>query len=145
ASKVELLRSARVDKAKVFVLAVEDVEQSMHIARVVRQHFPNILIYARARNRQHAFNLMDLGVAGLIRDTFLSSIELTRQVLVTLGIPPERAATAVEIFREHDENSLLQQHAIYHNEEALVQSAKDSREQLRRLFDLDAAEAARKA
>ncbi|MDX1517804.1 MAG: monovalent cation:proton antiporter-2 (CPA2) family protein [Woeseiaceae bacterium] len=144
ASKVELLRSARVDKAKIFVLAVEDVEESMHIARVVRQHFPNIAIYARARNRQHAFNLMDLGVAGLIRDTFLSSIELTRQILVQLGSPEDDAKNAVELFREHDEKSLSQQHAIHHDEEALVQSAKDAREQLQRLFDLDAAEAARK-
>lgn len=145
ASKVELLRSARVDKAKIFVLAVEDVENSMRIARVVRQHFPNVAIYARARNRQHAFNLMDLGVAGLIRDTFLSSIELTRQILVELGSSADDAHDAVEFFREHDENSLRQQHAIYHDEEALVQSAKESRDQLRRLFDLDAAEAARKA
>ena len=145
ASKVELLRSARVDKAKIFVLAVEDVEESMRIARVVRQHFPNIAIYARARNRQHAFNLMDLGVAGLIRDTFLSSVELTRQILVELGSSAEEALDAVEFFREHDEKSLQQQHAIHHDEEALVQSAKESRNQLRRLFDLDAAEAARKA
>ncbi len=145
ASKVELLRSARVDKAKIFVLAVEDVEESMRIARVVRQHFPNIAIYARARNRPHAFKLMDLGVAGLIRDTFLSSIELTRQVLVELGSSAEEALDAVEFFREHDEKSLQQQQAIHHDEEALVQSAKESRDQLRRLFDLDAAEAARKA
>ena len=143
ASKVELLRSAHVDKAKIFVLSVEDVEESMQIARVVRQHFPNVLIYARARNRQHAFKLMDLGVAGLIRDTFLSSIELTRQILVELGTPAERAAAAVELFREHDEASLLRQHAFHHNEEALVQSARESREQLQSLFDLDAAEAAR--
>ena len=145
ASKVELLRSARVDKAKVFVLAVEDVEESMHIARVVCQHFPNVAIYARARNRQHAFSLMDLGVAGLIRDTFLSSIELTRQILVVLGRSAEEALDAVELFREHDEKSLQKQHAIHHDEEALLQSAKESREQLRRLFDLDAAEAARKS
>ena len=145
ASKVELLRSARVDKAKVFVLAVEDVEESMHIARVVCQHFPNVAIYARARNRQHAFSLMDLGVAGLIRDTFLSSIELTRQILVVLGSSAEEALDAVELFREHDEKSLQKQHAIHHDEEALLQSAKESREQLRRLFDLDAAEAARKS
>ncbi|NNC76901.1 MAG: glutathione-regulated potassium-efflux system protein KefB [Woeseiaceae bacterium] len=138
ASKIELLRSARVDKAKVFVLAVEDVETSMGIARMVRQHCPNIAIYARARNRQHAFALMDLGVAGLIRDTFLSSIELSRNILVHLGNTPESAQAAVDLFREHDEKSLLRQHAIHHDEEALVQSAKEAAEQLRNLFDLDA-------
>lgn len=137
ASQLDLLRAAHVDKAKVFVLAVNDVEESMRIARTVRQHFPNVAIYARARNRQHAFALMDLGVDGLIRDTFLSSISLTRDVLERLGVAPADAASAVELFREHDEKTLKKQHAIHHDEEALIQSAKESVDQLRRLFEAD--------
>ncbi|MBT8131457.1 MAG: monovalent cation:proton antiporter-2 (CPA2) family protein [Gammaproteobacteria bacterium] len=139
ATSVELLRSAKVDQAKVFVLAVEDVENSMKIARMVKQHFPNVAIYARARNRQHSFALMDLGVDGLIRDTFLSSIDLTRRLLTRLGISEQDAVSAVELFREHDEKTLLRQHAIHHDEEALINSAKESADQLRRLFDADAA------
>ena len=137
ASQVELLRAARVDRAKVFVLAIDDVEMSMRVARTVRLNFPNIAIYARARNRQHAFALMDLGVDGLIRDTFLSSISLTRDVLVHLGISPENADAAVELFREHDEQHLRRQQAIHHDEEALIQSARESAAQLRRLFEAD--------
>ncbi|MGB5345522.1 MAG: monovalent cation:proton antiporter-2 (CPA2) family protein, partial [Woeseia sp.] len=130
ASKLELLRSAEVDKAKVFVLAVQNPEVSMSIARMVRQHFPNVAIYARARNRQHAFALLELGVAGLIRDTFLSSVELGREILVKLGTDPEQARAAVDLFREHDEQRLREQSAIFRDEDALVQSAKDAVEQL---------------
>ncbi len=140
ASKLELLRSAEVDKAKVFVLAVQNPEVSMSIARMVRQHFPNVAIYARARNRQHAFALLELGVAGLIRDTFLSSVELGREILIKLGTDPEQARAAVDLFREHDEQRLKEQSAIFRDEDALVQSAKDAVEQLRRQFDLDAKE-----
>jgi glutathione-regulated potassium-efflux system ancillary protein KefC/glutathione-regulated potassium-efflux system protein KefB len=140
ASKLELLRSAEVDKAKVFVLAVQNPEVSISIARMVRQHFPNVAIYARARNRQHAFALLELGVAGLIRDTFLSSVEMGREILVKLGTDPEQARAAVELFREHDEQRLLEQSAFFRDEDALVQSAKDAVEQLRRQFDLDAKE-----
>ncbi len=137
ASHVDLLRSARVDRARVFVLAVNDIEESMKIARAVRQHFPKVAIYARARNRQHAYALMDLGVDGLIRDTFLSSISLARDVLEKLGVDPQTAAAAVELFRRHDEETLKRQHAIHHDEEALIQSAKDAAQQLRRLFEAD--------
>ncbi|MDH3647056.1 MAG: monovalent cation:proton antiporter-2 (CPA2) family protein [Gammaproteobacteria bacterium] len=138
AANIELLRSAQVDKAKVFVLAVNNVEVSMRIASVVKQHFPNIAIYARARNRQHAFALMDLGVAGLIRDTLLSSIEFSRDILVRLGDTPENAQATAALFREHDEKTLQKQHAIHHDEEALIQSAKEANAQLRRVFDMDA-------
>ncbi|MBT8144323.1 MAG: monovalent cation:proton antiporter-2 (CPA2) family protein [Gammaproteobacteria bacterium] len=138
ASQVELLRSAHVDKAKVFVLAVDDVDESMRIARTVRQNFPNVAIFARARNRQHCFALMDLGITTLIRDTFLSSIELSRDLLIHLGRSPERANASVAMFRKHDEETLLRQHAIHHNEEALIQSARESAAQLSRLFEADA-------
>ncbi len=138
ASNLELLRSARVDKARVFVLAVEDIENSMRIASAVRHHFPNVKIYARARNRQHAFALMDLGVDGLIRDTLLSSIELSRDILVALGSSIEEADQAAALFREHDEKTLQRQHAIHHDEEALILSAQEAAAQLRRVFDYDA-------
>ncbi|MGB5245697.1 MAG: monovalent cation:proton antiporter-2 (CPA2) family protein, partial [Woeseia sp.] len=138
ATKLDLLRSARVDKAKIFVLAVQNPEVAIKIARMVRQHFPNVAIYARARNRQHAFALMDLGVAGLIRDTFLSSVEMSREVLIALGTDPEKARATVDLFREHDEQSLQQQQAVHRDEAALVQSSKEAAEQLRNLFDLDA-------
>ncbi len=138
ASQVELLRSAHVDRAKVFVLTVEDIEESVKIARAVRQNFPKVRIYARARNRRHAYALMDLRVDGLIRDTFLSSIALARDVLEALGIEPQAAAAAVELFRRHDEETLKREHAIHHDEEALIESAKESVKQLRRLFESDA-------
>ncbi len=138
AGHVELLRSARVDRARAFVLAIDDVENSMRVARAVKQHFPNVAIFARARNRQHAFALMDLGVAGLIRDTLLSSIELSKDILVHLGRSPENAERVARMFLEHDELTLKRQHAIHHDEEALIQSSMESAAQLRRLFEADA-------
>ena len=138
AAHLDLLRSAHVDRARVLVLAVDDVENSMKIARAFRQHFPNVAIYARSRNRQHAYALMDLGVDGLIRDTFLSSISLAEDVLQKLGVEAQAAAAAVKLFRRHDEETLLRQHAVHHDEEALIQSGKEAAQQLRHLFETDA-------
>ena len=41
------------DKARAFVLAIDDVEASLRVAEIVRKHFPDLPIYARARDRTH--------------------------------------------------------------------------------------------
>jgi glutathione-regulated potassium-efflux system ancillary protein KefC/glutathione-regulated potassium-efflux system protein KefB len=73
ASRLELLEAAKAGEAKLFVLAIDDVEASVRTAEVVRRHFPDLAIVARARNRVHAFRLRDLGVRWIVRETFASS------------------------------------------------------------------------
>src|SRR5207253_2956508 len=67
-SRADLLRAAHVEQAEVFVLATDDAEQTVRIARLLRRQYPNLKIFARARNRQHAFKLMDLGVNVVVRE-----------------------------------------------------------------------------
>lgn len=135
--RLDLLRAAHVDKAKIFVLAVDEVERSVRVAETVKKYFPNVQIIARARNRNHAFRLMDLGVKVHMRDTLLSSIYLAEQVLMGLGLSKEEAQRTASLFKEHDEKLLHRQQAIHHDEEKLMQSAKESAQQLRELFESD--------
>jgi Kef-type K+ transport system membrane component KefB len=86
ASRLELLRAAHAENAEVFVLAIDDVEASVRTAELIRKHFPHLKIFARARNRQHAFRLMDLDVRYVIRETLVSSLEMSVQVLEALGL-----------------------------------------------------------
>ncbi|MHB8621805.1 MAG: monovalent cation:proton antiporter-2 (CPA2) family protein [Sulfuricaulis sp.] len=137
ASRLDLLRAARVDLAEVFVLAIDDVEASIKTAEMVKKHYPHLKIYARARNRVHAYRLMDVGVDKLIRETFLSSIELARDVLVALGHSEAEANEAVRRFREHDEALLERQHMVYRDEAQLIASARQGAEELERLFEQD--------
>ncbi|MEZ5445276.1 MAG: monovalent cation:proton antiporter-2 (CPA2) family protein [Gammaproteobacteria bacterium] len=142
ASRLELLRAAKVEQARLFVLAVGNIEKSLKIAQTVRRHFPEVPVYARARNRFHCYKLLDLGVRYVMRDTILSSLAMAREVLTGLGLPPERAAESVEKFRVFDETLLERQHAIYHDETALAESAKQAAEELRGLFEADQSQAA---
>ena len=93
ATRLELLESARARDAKLFVLAIDDVEASIKTAALVRKHFPNLPILARARNRVHLFRLRDLDVHAVERETFLSSLDTARQALVQAGLG-ERAGGA---------------------------------------------------
>ena len=70
ASRLELLESARARDAKLFVLAIDDVEASIKTAAVVRKHFPDLPILARARNRVHLYRLRDLDIEAIERETF---------------------------------------------------------------------------
>jgi hypothetical protein len=70
ASKPDLLRAAGAQHAKLFVLAIDDIEASVKTARTVARHFPNLTIIARARNRRHEYHLMDLGVEHIFRETY---------------------------------------------------------------------------
>lgn len=138
AARLDILRAARVDKARLLVIAVDDVEAATRIAEIARRHFPRVSVYARARDRQHALRLLRLGAKLVVRDTLGSSLELTTQVLEGLGATSSEARDATELFRRHDAALLERQYAIQDDEQALIQSAKASAQQLRGLFESDA-------
>lgn len=139
-SRPELLRAAHADKAEIFVLATDDPEANVRTARMVKRMYPNLKIFARARNRQHAFRLMDLNVDGVIRETLEGSLDLTRQVLEALGQPPRVAQERVAQFRDHDEALLKAQHLVYDDDAALIQSSQDALIELEQIFAADTTE-----
>ena len=135
-SKPDLLKAARTDRAEVFVLTTDDAEATVRTARLLKRLYPHLKIFARARNRQHAFKLMDLGVE-VIRETFHSSLELSEQVMHALGVPPAIAAERRERFRQHDEAMLRDQHLVYDDEAALIASSQQAFRDLENLFAAD--------
>jgi len=144
-SKLELLRAVGVDRARAFVLAIDDVEGSIRTAEVLRREFPSLPVYARARNRQHAHRLMSLGVEIVVRETFASSLEMGEALLDGLGWDRQQAREAVTLFREHDEQLLQRQRAVHRDEEALIQSAREAARELEDLFESDLPAARRAA
>jgi glutathione-regulated potassium-efflux system ancillary protein KefC/glutathione-regulated potassium-efflux system protein KefB len=140
ASRLELLHAAKAQDAKLFVLAIGNVEASIKTATVVRKHFPQLEIVARARNRVHYFRLRDLGVRVIHRDTFPASLDAAHEALVRLGFSAPRAQHAVKLFRQHDEALLEAQYAVHHDEGQLAQTAQQAAIQLRQLFEADVAQ-----
>jgi monovalent cation:proton antiporter-2 (CPA2) family protein len=139
ASRIELLQAAKARDAKLFVLAIDDVEASVKTATVVRRHFPHLDILARARNRVHYFRLRDLGVQSIWRETFPASLEVAHHALLRLGFGVAAAQRTVNLFKEHDLAQLEAQYAVHHDEAQLVQTAQEAAAQLRELFEADVA------
>jgi glutathione-regulated potassium-efflux system ancillary protein KefC/glutathione-regulated potassium-efflux system protein KefB len=139
ASRLDLLRAAGAQSARVLVLAIDDVELSVRAAAVVREQFPHLRVFARARSRQHAFALMDAGVTEVTRETYASSLEMATAVLEALGETPAAAREAVRRFRQHDQRTLLAQYQVKEDEEKFVATTRAAVQQLERLFEADEA------
>jgi monovalent cation:proton antiporter-2 (CPA2) family protein len=137
ASRLDLLRAAGAETAKIFVLAIDDVDASVRTAEMVRAQFPKLRIFARARNRQHAFALMDAGVTNIIRETYLSSLEVAASVLQALGESQASARNVVKQFRQHDEATLLAQYAVKEDDTKFLATSREAAQQLEKLFETD--------
>jgi glutathione-regulated potassium-efflux system protein KefB len=137
ASRLAILEAAETNKARAFVLAIDDVETSLKTAELVRTYFPHVPIYARARNRRHLHQLMDLGVKYIERETFLSSLELTRDVLRGLGLPEGEIRFIVDTFKEHDERRLYEDYAHYTDTQKIVALGMQRSEELAEILARD--------
>lgn len=137
ASRLALLRAAHVGDAKLFVLAVDDVEASLKIAELVRTHFPDLPLLARARNRTHLMRLRELGVRDVMRETWWSSVEMGKQALraVQPAVDVDRFAT---LFADHDDRLLERQQAVYHDQAALIALSKSAGAELEDILQGDA-------
>jgi glutathione-regulated potassium-efflux system protein KefB len=106
---------------------------------MVQKHFPHLVIVARARNRQHAYELRAMGIELLFRETFAASIELTQSVLQQLGLPFSEAHRTMEIFRAADEKLLEESFHLRGDLPQLQQRATNARAELEKLFEADRA------
>jgi glutathione-regulated potassium-efflux system protein KefB len=139
-TRLDLLRAAGAGEAKLLVVALDGVAESLKIVDHARRHFPNATILARARNRRHVHLLMDLGVTHIVRETFYSSLRMTEQILEELGLDADDIERTIAMFREHDERTLIDQHDIYRDEKQMIQTTKQATDELRDLFEADRAE-----
>jgi monovalent cation:proton antiporter-2 (CPA2) family protein len=136
-TRADLLRSAGAARAKLLIVALDNMEDVLRVVDVAKRAFPGLKIMARARNRRAVYLLMDRAVDYMVRDTFYSSLKMAEETLVALGVPQAEAERSVALFRAHDEQNLLQTHAIYRDEKKLIQSTREATEELLAVFEAD--------
>ncbi|MDR6212714.1 glutathione-regulated potassium-efflux system protein KefC [Paracidovorax wautersii] len=130
ATRLDLLRIAGADQARVLVVAVDDTEQSLKIVKIARKHFPQLEIVARARDVTHWNALRDLGVTRVEREVFESSLKTARAVLEVMGMPGEQAEALADRFRHHNIALADLMYPHHQNREKMIAVAKQGRQQL---------------
>ena len=141
ATRLDLLRSAGADAARLFVLAIDDVEQSVAVAKLVREHFPHLGIVARARNVSHYYQLRNLGIEAVERETLDSALMSGRSALERLGLERHQARTLALRFRRHNLELVEQMRPHTGDEAQLIAIAKQGRQQLEEQFAREREEA----
>jgi glutathione-regulated potassium-efflux system ancillary protein KefC len=139
ATRLDLLEAAGAAKAKVIVVAVDDVDESLRIVDLAREHFPGLAIVARARNVQHYRQLRSRGVLLVERETFEAALRIGRDVIERLGAEPYEARLVADTFRQHNRADLEQMVAQPRDAQAAGAAAQQGREELEEMLRLDRA------
>jgi len=138
AARLDLLNSAGAAKAKLLIVAVDDPETSLEIARLAKEEFPHLQVFARARNRRHAYELSKAGVYYFKREVFDSSLEMAQQIMVSLGKNESDIHFKAMMFKQHDEAALMKSFDFFDNEPELVNFSRTQRTELEHILQSDA-------
>jgi glutathione-regulated potassium-efflux system ancillary protein KefC len=137
ATRLDLLHAAGAASAKLLVVAVDDVENSVKLVENVREHFPRLRIVARARNVGHWQQLRSLGVDIVERETFEAALLVGRRALEVLGVGRFEAKERSDVFRRHNVQSMEAILPHWQDMEARTKLAISSRDQLEKQMEDD--------
>lgn len=130
ATRLDLLRSAGAEEARLLVVAVDDADSAVEIVKLARQNFPHLKVFARARNRRHAFDLDRAGADYYHRELLDSSLTMARDAMIALGYPKADIERRAKKFRNHDIETLRRSFAFFESEPDMINFARLSREEL---------------
>ena len=108
ATRPDLLHSAGLGEAKLFVVAIDGKEQITELVRYSVKSYPNIHVVARAVDRGHVFDLWAAGCRDIIRETYDSSLRMGRSAFEALGQPRDKAQRIVKVFDEMDRQTMIE-------------------------------------
>lgn len=138
AARSELLEAAGIRDAKVLVVAVDKVEDSINIVQLVRERFPHIAMIIRARDRYHVYQLAKYGVQNPIREIYESSLDAAKRTLMEVGFTEGQALANIKIFRDHDEEMIQKATLVSNDQDALIKIVEQGRKELKDLYTQDA-------
>ncbi|HZY19882.1 MAG TPA: glutathione-regulated potassium-efflux system protein KefC [Ramlibacter sp.] len=141
ATRLDLLRMAGAAGARILVVAVDDVRQSLAIVDLAREHFPHLKLVVRARDVTHWNELRDRGVLNVERELFEASLRSGRAVLELLGQSPHEARRLAMRFRRHNVQLFEQMYPHHKDRSKLIAVVKQGRRQLEEQMARERAEA----
>jgi glutathione-regulated potassium-efflux system ancillary protein KefC len=137
ATRLDLLRAAGAETARLLIVALDDPEATLQIVDLAREHFPALPLVVRVRNRPQAYEMLDRGIVHFERETFAGALNVGVKALAILGVDAARARHAGELFLAHDESTLRDLHAIRGDQKQLLSLVAAARGDLERLMQAE--------
>ncbi len=99
AGRPELLEKVGAQRARAFVVTVNNAHAAERMVAAARKITPNALVFARAVDAAHAARLVTLGAIDVIPETVEASLQLAARVLEGLDLPEEAVSQRVAEMR----------------------------------------------
>jgi len=140
ATRLELLKAAGADEAKLFIAAIDNPEVNLNLVELLQKHFPNVQVLARARNRVDAYELIDHGVKNFYRETLYTAVHMGVDALVELGYRRYTATRQGQQFIKYDQDTTWKLAKKRHDKMAYMVTVMEEVEMQEELLrrDLDA-------
>jgi glutathione-regulated potassium-efflux system ancillary protein KefC len=138
ATRLDLLHAAGAERAAYLIITLDDPGATTALARTAKSHFPALRVIARARDMRHMFELRDIGVDVVERETFRGALALGEAALAAIGGDAERARRAAQAFDGHDQEVQAKLYAVHRGApDAHVAVSNELRDQLARTLQED--------
>lgn len=106
ATRLDLLESAGIAQAKMLICAIDNPSVTKEVAKLVKTNYPHVELMIRAKNRYDAYDLLNLGMENIYRESLDTSLALASDALNKLGFRKYTLARQVQNFIKYDEESL---------------------------------------
>ncbi|MCB4797718.1 monovalent cation:proton antiporter-2 (CPA2) family protein [Neotamlana laminarinivorans] len=106
ATRLSLLESAGIADANLLIIAIDNPTVTREVARIVKDNYPNVELLIRAKNRYDAYDLLNMGIDNIYRESLDTSLALASDALSKLGFRKYTLARQVQNFIKYDEESI---------------------------------------
>ena len=137
ATRVDILKSAGADQAKILIAAIDSPEINFNLTETVKKEFPHLTVMVRAKSRIDAYELIDSGVKNIYRESLDTSVRLGIDVLVKLGIRKYTANRAGQNFIKYDEMAMRKLAEHRHDQGAYILTTREQIEMQEQLLASD--------
>ena len=137
ATRMDLLESAGVARARLLLVAIDDPEAAMRLVKRVRSRYPALQLIVRAHSRTDAYEYAELGVPA-VREVFASALEAAERLLINLGYERADAQRIVHRFKEYDERQIAESAPHRKDIEKLIQLTEQGRRDIAQLLASEA-------
>ncbi len=137
AARQELLEAAGAHTAQMLIVAIDDADKTLEIIKLAHKNYPQLKIVARAIDRRHAYQLLNLKVDAFNRETVDSAINLAVDALELLGNNKEDAQRAGKLFRDHDRAAVLQLAKLWGDDASYGVAVRQRMEDLKQVLQQD--------
>ncbi len=137
ASQIGILEAAGVKDAKLLVITIDHQETVNRLVTEVQRLYPHLPIVVRARDRTHTYQLLDLGLKNIERETFGAALSMGQMALKVMGVSTFEAHRIALRFKAYDLNMIKRLYPIHRDEQQIISQAREARESLERLLTQD--------